>query len=683
MDWTIREIVDRFFSDVPDYPAGDLAGWERPKGTNEYFVEPSLTQTVSDAGARIWLFSAPGAVGKSTYARELAAAAGAVYIDLSQTGAIGANFLTGGLQKANLAHAVANRAVALNIDALDEAYLRVTFDSIENFIDDVMYSASGTAYPLFLYGRPTAIEWAQLILETKGCPINLLNIDYFTRDQAIRFILNYISLKSGDKNIDGTNNGILLERINEILNSLERTDKANDRSFSGYAPVLEAIAQFLVDDSNYAHSPTSDFGTLKDDLLERICRKILEREEEKVATAVSKITSSPVKMYSPEQQMEALCLICEGIPAESIPFKIESDDKSLLERCEKIAREFIASHPFLQRDGKPANAAFAGAIQSYALKHHLDDQNLLNTANISPLLAEFYFNDDIIYENIDSKTRKKLAAQPIPLSHVPFILKSLRNFLPSGYELSCTLEDTEEVTGAGEGAIEASISLLKKTDNSEKELRHFHASNDGPLVFHREMPCELAVFCPNITIKFQGDPDFSFVYPLNLEVAEVIFACQKLILVNTVLQIQSDKEAGNTDIKIKKMGHAAGYIAWPGSTSWPWSQFTQKEIVDEGNDKTIGKAFNALCRIALTFQANKNKSIAKLRDKIDNRRISGNFGKKIKQHMLDHKILTIRGHLYEMDTQKFAEMYDLSFDDISRRKISEKARNELRKILER
>lgn len=682
MDWTIKEIVEQYFSDVPEYPIGNLTGWECPEEKEEYFVEPRLTQTTDSArNPKVWLFSAPGAVGKSTYAKELAAAAGAVYIDLSKTGAIGANFLTGGLPKAGLCEAMATQAVALNIDALDEAYLRVTYDSMEAFFDDVIYSASHTKYPILLYGRPASIEWAQLILEDKGCPYHIFNINYFDREQARQFILNYIFRKEHDKTIDENHKAILLKRIDEILDCLNRQNKDEDQRFSGYAPVLQAIGQFFVDDSNYAHSPTSDFGGLKERLLERICHDILEREEKKVATAVSNLSSSEVKMYSPEEQMEALCMVCEGIPCDRIPFKIETSNRKIIESCEKIAREFIESHPFLQR-GCPANAAFAGAIQSYALKHDHEVSKILNSFNLSPLLAEFYFNDDIIYEKMDRKRRKDLLPPPMPLSHLPFILESLRNFLPSEYELVCTMEDIEETAGHGDDAINVSISLLKKADNTETEWRNFRAKNNGPLVFHREMPCELSAYCANLTIEFEGTPNFSFTFPLNLEVAEVRFNCQELFLADVVLHIQAKKEGDSGDIKIKKIGEAEGYVVWPGSNSWPWSQFIQKEIVDEGNDDIIEKAFNALCRIALTFQAKKNKSIAKLRDKVDNKRLSGGFGKKIKVHMLEHGILTIRRHLYEMDTDKFAKMYDLSFDGISRHKISEKARRELRKITE-
>lgn len=46
------------------------------------------------------MIAAPGAVGKSTLAREICAATNAVYLDLSAAATVAGNYLVGGLVKA-------------------------------------------------------------------------------------------------------------------------------------------------------------------------------------------------------------------------------------------------------------------------------------------------------------------------------------------------------------------------------------------------------------------------------------------------------------------------------------------------------------------------------------------------------------------------------------------------------
>lgn len=60
-----------------------------------YFVEPKLTLRAdfSDLNSRIWLVSAPGAVGKSTLAKKIAHEINALYLDLSQADTIGGNYI--------------------------------------------------------------------------------------------------------------------------------------------------------------------------------------------------------------------------------------------------------------------------------------------------------------------------------------------------------------------------------------------------------------------------------------------------------------------------------------------------------------------------------------------------------------------------------------------------------------
>ena len=69
-------------------------GWTASSDLNEGFVEPTLREQF-EGDPRVILISAPGAVGKSMYAQELAAKFGLAMLDLSQAGPVGQSTLIG------------------------------------------------------------------------------------------------------------------------------------------------------------------------------------------------------------------------------------------------------------------------------------------------------------------------------------------------------------------------------------------------------------------------------------------------------------------------------------------------------------------------------------------------------------------------------------------------------------
>ena len=81
-----------------------LPGWSVEPTQNLSFVEPDL-HLRSDFGepdTPVWFVAAPGAVGKSTFAKEVSAQTGAVYLDLAKAETVAGNYLTGGLVKNGL-----------------------------------------------------------------------------------------------------------------------------------------------------------------------------------------------------------------------------------------------------------------------------------------------------------------------------------------------------------------------------------------------------------------------------------------------------------------------------------------------------------------------------------------------------------------------------------------------------
>jgi hypothetical protein len=134
--------------------APTMAGWTIEPATISSFVEAelSLREGYDDLRAPIWFVAAPGAVGKSTLAKAISAKTGAVYLDLAKAETVAGNYLTGGLVKNHLFEHWRGNQAAILIDALDEARLRVTQSSFEDFLSDVEALARGRALPTVFLG---------------------------------------------------------------------------------------------------------------------------------------------------------------------------------------------------------------------------------------------------------------------------------------------------------------------------------------------------------------------------------------------------------------------------------------------------------------------------------------------------------------------------------------------------
>lgn len=150
-------------------PLTATPGWDVGVTLSESFVEPTLLHRdgANPNAARIVLVSAPGAVGKSTYATRICAAIGLCKVDLAVAGPVAEHSFVGGATRAlgsNAAALIKNGAVGVLIDALDEAQLRVPPESYQAFLADVAASAPPSGPPIVLFGRTEAVEDAALCL---------------------------------------------------------------------------------------------------------------------------------------------------------------------------------------------------------------------------------------------------------------------------------------------------------------------------------------------------------------------------------------------------------------------------------------------------------------------------------------------------------------------------------------
>lgn len=677
MHTDINAIISQYFQNVPVWPPsiGQAAAWTASPVLPACFEEPPLALTNGSLPAGIWLFSAAGAVGKSAFARELATRAGAIYVDLASAGPLGSLYLSGAINNAGLNNLAQAGRLALIIDALDEAFLKISFQARVAFFTELAAQAAANHFPTLVFGRPAAIEEATLILwEVKHTPANFA-IRYFTKSQALNLVYKLVMRDLGissSEQVDYPRKNILLERIREMLGALGQTARDDDGNFAGYAPVLEAVARYFSASQNFSLPPLDAQGKFKNLILEEICRYIMEREKEKIDAALKDAGILNASVYDPAEQMSALCQICQGKRPDTINFRVEGVAPQQMARCIAMAREHIQNHPFLSVRGHAANAVFAGAIQAYALKRGVNANSLFaSEAAASPLLFQFYFNDDAIY----NQEGEGAAGQYVPLAHLPFLLESLAALASGDWQVNCEIEDNDS------GGADAYISRVKKDASEVRDTRRFRTDSAGRLTLRR-LPCALDIDCHAMEVVFANKPSFTIAHDLFLNVNQIVFECSELAAIGDPLIHIQARDVESSVINVDdKHGKPEMYIHWPGSEVYPWSNYPQIEAITQLEDREMLDAFHSFRRLAIIFRANRNNAIAKLVDKIENRRISRKYGATIRDHMLACGALKRERHLYFMDTQKVAEVYDMNFENIRTGHMSQKLKGVLADIV--
>lgn len=686
MSLSIKTIAQDFFSSVPAYnlSSTNVAGWTSAPSETASFVEPPLvTSNECDfQNSKIWLISAPGAVGKSTFAKQLARKTGAIFVDLAKADTIGTNYLTGSLFKAHLMEHMAAHKVALLMDALDEASLRVTFESRIHFFDDVIAIAQNNAFPILIFGRPASIDESQLILEDKGFKPAIISIDYFTRNDAIKLVQNMVLEKLSSRNKDSLDSfkrhqSVVIKHISNALKTLDDTANISGKNFSGYAPVLDAVAEFFSRCSNYSQAELSVQDIFNKSILEQICKYILEREQSKLIQQLQFNSIEKDNLYNAHEQMRALCHIYAGHQIKDFNFDCDKLSDHNRQVYVQIAQEFIEQHPFLVDGKNPTNEVFSGAMQSFALKQNgeIGDDVFIHHA-VSPLLAEFYFKDDEIYH----LKKRENDVSLVEVKHIPFILSS--------YEALSSTQDKKvsfDITEATEtGYTDISITCYDNIEEKEEELQHFRSIADGRLVFSQHVG-DLTVACRTMEIEFQNNSAFCLTLPLDLDVKKLSFCCPELQFVGGGIVIMTAYEGHSQVSKINKFGTIDIFVNWPGSREYPWSIATPMERVqDEENLDDLQTAFLSFCKLIRSFRSHSKGQLARFEDKINHSRMSKNFGEEIKNYLMEKGVIrhSVQKRMYYLDSDRLFDETGAHYEGVIQRNCPDKLRNILKTIIE-
>lgn len=679
MDLTIETFWKPRFAGVRAAgPKAALPGWSVETESNPSFVEAQLKLRpgFTNLASPVWFVAAPGAVGKSTLAREISAQTGAAYLDLATSQTVAGNYLTGGLVKNGLLERWQRNEMAVLIDALDEARLRVTQSSFDDFLSDVRTLASGRKFPTVLFGRVGIVEEAWFILGELGLECPIFDIEFFDSVRAKSFVLaamNRLAQKVGQEWLKvalSTHKENYVQAISNFVDGLEKTAGPDGAHFAGYAPVLEAVAGVLATVSNPAALNESVREAMEGQILQNVAQQILKREAGKLQMQLRETIPDDVRstLYLPEEQLARVAAIVLGTRPPSPPPGLKSEH---VRAYDDAAKGLLPQHPFLDGTGKsPSGAVFAAAILAHALLAQSVEAagaalsragNGPHTPN--PFLIDFYL----------TRATDRWGSNPIiPPEHVVVLYDSIRARTSAGDIVRLTIE-------AEEGTDEADVEILVTAVGAKSPQRiMFRTSQAGELQFGRQVS-GVAIDATELDVTIGSGGPVELIAPVSLSVARLSFDCPELVVQT------SDLSGGNEDAVvalearelvrsnvnraplIRKGAELA--VFWPGANAYPWAGFGAEVLGDVG--QSIDEELRALRRLVMAFRSHSKGRLARFQDKIEHARMTkGGVGIAIRERLLKDKILSREGNMYFLDPDALGRVTGATFYDLKLKRFN-------------
>ena len=638
-------------------------------------IPPILARERPLPNRKLWLVSAPGAVGKTTLAREICATTGAIYIDLARAQPVAGHFISGGLVDYGMLQEWQSGTVGMVIDALDEAQLRVPDDSFIAFLSDVWTRAQDdNVPPPILFGRSSAIEAAIIALVEHANEIGVIDIGFYTPDAAVRFTLaaeeQLITESPSPRKAnehDKTAITLILESVRSEIDrkhetSVESTDALTEgRRFAGYAPVLMAVARRVASEENpYVLVNQLQAGGADVVDIVDITSDILKREQTKIQWDGAALSKVAAYLYTPAHQLGHLSAgMYETDPPE--PPGIITINRDRTAYADKV-KEYVESHPFLAgRRDRASTAVFGAQICAHALlkrssRAQMEQLNLGQSAN--PFLLDFYL---------------QLFGEDIEPEHVGIIYNSIRSRLSLDERASLLIfqSDTEPAS------FDVEITVRRRNQDEVPYYRGKISAGDntdgkrsielGPHVV--DVDVDIPQSNLPVRIGFSSDS-------VNI-VAPTSVVCKKLIIDGETLQVsyQSDSTAlaylaameCESRIVNEPRVHTPAIleIEWPNGRKYPWSHYFGTVLGGASGSLTEHEIdiYNRLRKFIFAFRSRGKEQLARSSVKIESNRMTSGSGRKVLDRLCSEGVVRQDGYLYILDPKRLYDKTGLTYVD--------------------
>lgn len=649
-------------------------GWLIDSREDAAFVEPTLKVRYGDPStARVLVVAAPGAVGKSTFARSISARTNAVLVDLAQTEPLGGNFFVGGIANAFGYQALTDVAagrIGLVIDALDEAQLRSGSEGFAAGLEDLSKIVqSPSALPATLLGRATAAEEAWLILDEAGLSPCLLEIEYFDEKQSAEFIRRRLPVIAASR--EATRAAFARHGDNFVQlalathRKLTSTPGGNEQRFAGYAPVLDAICTYALDESDL--NPATRLASLAAanpvNLISQISLSILEREQSKLTKQIDSLPMGidTSTLYTPDEQRGRLSALLFG---SEVPAGPSISNPTFRQTYDSMVSEFMPQHPFLHPSGGPSNAAFAAILLVWAIMTERAAPAARRALIETPTLGSGLFFE------IYTAWLKQNESASLALEDIGFLYNSFASQASQGERPS--LDVSAEI---GDTSAEVEFEMMPPADSKNSEGRTYGpytSTLDGMIEFKGPVG-ELRIVAP-LTVVIGDGRTANITAPIEIEVDDLEINARELRVFRSTANDDTPlgqvtltaSDAAVSRVERISIHGAQLHVTFPNARTHPWSEYVV-EAQAAPNPK-IASLRRRARRILTSFRSHSKGALVRLAAKIEHARMMkvGEEGPRLLQKLISDGILTTfdAGKFYELHPDKLAQNLDMDYQSI-------------------
>jgi hypothetical protein len=655
------------------------------------YIEPTLSKIeFEQEKPAIILISAVGATGKTTLAQVLSSRTGLPLLDLAKHKAVGDYSLTGLLTSAfrsddftKVLEGIGRGTFGVIIDGIDEGRSKTNEGAFEAFLDDIARLCKNASTPSFvLLGRTQILDTCWLYLTEKGIKTGLLTISPFDLTQARGYIDTFTGgLSSNHAKEYQSVRDLILEKLGAAFGVNVPENDQNFLSFIGYPPVLDAIVTLLGKEQNYyglrEQLAGAEVKDIEIELLYRIASYILERErEQKVVPNILEplIADMPSEervrirahTFGTREQCVRLVSYCLGRKVSLAGIGLPHID----EKYETQLWSFLPEHPFI------AGRSFQNAIfEAFATSMLIlsPDQKEIDLA--LEYVDAHKYNYHLVYllHLLASNTR-------IPIRVLRVVLGSALEFRTRTATVEVEIEATEPASeGSSAENVDIGIEVVMGAEEGQSRTFTFRSGLTGVQsvnLGHRlastfaSLPCEV-ILSNSDELEFMA-PVVILATKISLQSRTLTLRAPTVEIPNREVLLQAESLESSLERIVTNGVELILEVTDRTGLTYPVIQFVEekKQCLYDPLQK---EKYMRLRRILVLFRSHSRGTLARYKQKIENKRVLGNdIGEKVLKQLLRDGILTLSGTHYFLQPENVNKHLGVSWADLRKGRSSPK-----------
>ena len=637
-----------------------------------FYVKPQLSQLHSSNEAKIILISAPGATGKSALARHLSSTYNSIHwnladISLGDSSFIGTLVRSLGVEKySDYACNLLSGNTLLIVDAFDEAEMRSGPKAVKSFLLELGSTILTATKPCaILLSRAETAQSICAVYEDAGIPIAHYEISFFEESASEDFVYQKVSQIQEEKRISKGNPSIVRQCIKQYLENIKSlVHEDEQRSFIGYAPVLEVIGEHIAQENN-AYSflmSIRDSSSLQGiDVVSQIVEKLLTREQSKVCDAFrNKIESRMTErdsidfstLYNANEQLNRILSYVVFGEFDPDSFSLEMIPGEFIDDYIEILRTFLPQHPFV-RDTSKNGIEFAGpAFRDYALAELMHDITQSE-------LVECYFDEKRISDHFPShllwKFYTRTAPETVNANQVSYLFESYKSEARQPFQAHLS------ISGSKDGGYTASWSLSNPIDDINLDYESYGLEiDDCGIYLENLINTFIDVDCPVIVENKSR----------SIRITNSCVHCDRLEIYSDTLIIDAHDDSvcelvSKNDAVIKSRTSANTEMIVNGnklSIDFPnhkriYRLMKYQQEFSEDSEFSIELFVYLLRKIFVQFRKHKKDTPARDAEKIDFVVIgSGEHRRSVFDYLCAQRVIFKDAHLYKINIDQMASV---------------------------